>query len=130
MLLNFFLSSFTVAGISVIWRELRMRHGGIVKFLKQKLGFLSTALLCGTCFTYWTSFVYLLIFNPLKDWQLPLRYILPLSLMTLLHFLCSWMALAFLAIFFRFSFVLLKETVDHFTHHINPNPNHTHEHSH
>ena len=130
MLLNFFLSSLVVAGIAVLWRALRMRHGNLVKFLRKHLGSFATAFLCGFCFTYWVSFIYLLFFNPLTDWQLPLRYNFPTNIETFILFLCSWMALGFVSVTFRFIFVLLKETVDHFTHHINPNPNHTHEHHH
>ncbi len=130
MLINFFLSSFVVAGVSVLWRAIRMRHGAVVKFLRTKFGFFATAFLCGFCFTYWTAFVYLLVFNPLKPWAFPFRFPLPLPLQSTIEFLASWMALGFVAVSFRFIFVLLKELVDHFTHHINPNPNHTHEHHH
>jgi len=130
MLINFSLSSFVVAGIAILWRALRMRHGELVKFLRKYLGFFATALLCGFCFTYWTAFFFLLFFNPLQAWQLPLRYGFEGEFYSLLHFLCSWMALGFVSVTLRFIFVLLKESVDHFTHHINPNPNHQHTHNH
>ena len=128
--MSFILSSFVVAGIAVLWRALRMRHAGLVKFLRKYLGFYATAFLCGFCFTFWVSFFYLLVFNPLSWWELPFRYEVADNVYLVIHFLCSWMALGFTSVTLRFIFVLLKESVDHFTHHINPNPNHSHNHNH
>jgi len=126
-MINFLISTLVVSGIAVLWRALRMRHAGLVAFLRKYLGFYATAFLCGFCFTFWVSFFYLLVFNPLESWVLPFRYIPSGPIVSFLHFLCSWMALGFVSVTFRFVFVLLKESVDHFTHHINPNPNHSHE---
>lgn len=120
MLIDFLFSSLVVAGIAILWRALRMRHKIFARFFKKHLGFFSTAILCGFCFTYWTSFFFLLIFNPLSEWMPPMRHNLPDNIETIFHFLMSWMALSFAAVTLRFMFALLLEAVDHYTHNLHP----------
>jgi len=93
------------------------------------MGFYAPAFLCGTCFTYWSALAYVLIANPLAGWQMPVANYIPLMLIPAIKFLASWMALGFSALFFRFALVLMNETVDHFTHNLNPSGGHA-EHIH
>ncbi len=128
MLLNFFLSSLVVAGISVLWRGVRTRHNAVRQFFKKFLGFYAPAFLCGTCFTYWIALVYVIVANPLGSWQMPIAGYMPVAIIPIITFIASWMALGFSALFLRFALVLMNETVDHFTHNLNPRGGHGHAH--
>jgi hypothetical protein len=126
MLFNFFISSLIVAGISVLWRGIRTRHKAVRIFFKKQCGFYAPAILCGTCFTYWSALLLILIANPLANWHMPIAGYVPFQLAAFITFFACWMALGFSALFLRFALVLMNETVDHFTHNLNPRGGHGH----
>lgn len=115
MSIDFLFSSFAIAGIAVLWRNLIKDHPLWETAIKKALGTWNKLLLCGSCFTYWLSLIFLLIHNPLAAWApdtaLPVRLFI------------TWMALAFAAVSFRFGYVYLQEKVHHLVH---STENHSH----
>ncbi len=67
-------------------------------------------LLCGVCFVFWSTLVFLLVFSPGGG---------------ILNFFVSWFSIGFTAVSFRFLFVLIKELADHY---YTLNASHDHHH--
>ncbi len=74
---------------------------------------ISRALVCGLCLTYSSSFLAVVVSNPIVSWKPPLRVPLPIFMENLLHFFASWMIIGFGAIAFRYLFVVIQELVDY-----------------
>lgn len=108
MLIDLFLSSFTIAGIAVIWRNWLHDHPAWKEYIQKYLKGFYKVLLCGSCFTYWISLLFLLIHNPLQSWILEEPIIFKMA--------ASWMALAFLSVSLRFLYVLIQENVHRLVH--------------
>lgn len=110
MLLDLFLSALAVASLAVLVRNL------LYNFPKAQT-LLPRAITCGFCFTYWLSLVYVVFFDPLAGYlQNPF-----------IQFVFSWLVLAFVTVVFRFSYVVIQETVNYFVHTLNARP-HGHHH--
>jgi hypothetical protein len=97
-----------VAGFAVIWRNWLEHHAHIKKGIKIRLGYWSKILLCGSCFTYWIAFLFILFFKPFNT----LFSIEGTAIFTnTTHFLISWMSLSWASVFLRFLYVSLQEKV-------------------
>ncbi len=104
----------TIASWSIVWRKMLHDLPQLKQWIAKHISYpLSHAVICGFCFTYWTSLIAVLIFNPLDSWQLPLRSILPALIKNLIHLFASWMIVAFVAITFRYLFVVIQELLDY-----------------
>ncbi len=114
-----------IAGLAVFWRAVHSRHPVIENFIKKSMGFYSPILLCGVCFVFWSTFIFLWIFNPLLDLPLEARFDIPDFLLDIFNFIISWMAIGFMAVTFRFGFVVIKELADHY---YTLNASHDHHH--
>lgn len=112
MFINYFLSIVSIAGVAVLWRNLLRDLPHLKKFVRSLPNLLSRALLCGFCFTYWFSFLFLFIFNPLTGWEAPFRDFLPIYFYPALTFLFSWLAISFGAVFLRFLYAFLQERLN------------------
>ena len=99
-----FISASAVAGIAVIWRNWVEDHPHWKKYLQEKLGVFGKALLCGSCFTYWISLLFIFYRDPLTMWNV--------------HIFFHWMALAWCGVFLRFAYVALQELVHYQVHHL------------
>jgi hypothetical protein len=117
MITNLFLSAAAIAGFAVIWRNLLQKSKSLQSFLNTNFPyFLSYALQCGSCFTYWLTLLFLVFFNPLKNWSLPVEFEINKTISELLMFLINWMILALVAVTMRFVYVAIQEIVNYFTH--------------
>ncbi len=109
-MLNFFLSASAVAGVAVIWRNWLEDHSSwkttIARFPLHK------ALLCGSCFTYWIGLLYTIAASPLSFWTDNL--------------FLQWMALSWLSVLFRFTYVAVQELVHFQVHHLKAASHRTH----
>jgi|GEM_PF-2913572 len=114
-LIALFLSSFSVAGTAILWRKILADHVRLKKYMQDRFGKFSQAFLCGSCFTYWLSLLFILTFDPLAEWT-------ALNPSTagaaLAHIFLSWMALSTVSLIFRFGFVMIQEVVHHQVHHL------------
>lgn len=113
ILFDLFISAMAIAGFSAIWRNWLEDHKGLDTTIRTWLrtGDAHKVFTCGPCFTYWVALVYTLLFTPLGPWA-PAAWNnawLALGVNTLIQ----WMALAWLAVFFRFAYTALQQTVRH-----------------
>lgn len=112
--INFLITALAIASISALWRRILFDKPALFDFVTKKLFYpLNIVLSCGISFVYWTTFIVLLVVDPLAGWLPPLRIALPIETLPIITFLFSWMALGMAAALFRFSFVALHEAVLH-----------------
>jgi hypothetical protein len=104
----YFISATTLAGIAVLWRNWLADHQSWKMQLQKHLGVVGRALTCGSCFTYWIALIFVLLFNPigflLKGYTLLISYGI------------QWMSLGWNAVFLRFLYVFLQESVEAVVH--------------
>jgi len=120
IIINFILTSFAIAGASVLWRSFlydsRMLREGVRGRLPK---FFGKALTCGLCFTFWLSLFVALITDPFAGWLPPFRFALSPGLYAPIQIFVSWMALGMLSALIRFSYAALSELVHYQVHHVN-----------
>ncbi|MFM2357996.1 MAG: hypothetical protein RJA61_733 [Candidatus Parcubacteria bacterium] len=110
MIFDFILSGMSVAGIAVIWRNWLEDHSNWNIWIKKYLGKGHKILTCGSCFTYWLALTLTLTTKPLGLW-------LPFGVeFNILNAALQWMALSWLGVFLRFSYVALQELVAYQVH--------------
>ena len=114
-----------VAGTAVLWRTWLLDHPNFNEWLKEKLGPVGKALLCGSCFTYWITLVFILICNPIAFWTsfVP-NFSSPWLFGFIINTFLQWMALSWLSIFLRFSYVAIQELVHYQMHHLRDDHKH------
>ncbi len=106
--------SAAVASFSVIWRKLLNDLPALKRGIMERVPSpANRALTCGFCFTYWASLAATLLFDPLAPWHPPLRSAALAHTEPLVHVALSWMLIGFVAITFRFLFVVIQELVDY-----------------
>lgn len=126
MLIDYFFSILTVAGIAVLWRNL-LKDLAWLKHLVGKLPWiLKKAVSCGFCFTYWLSLFFVILCNPLQGWLPPLRIDLSSYLILPLQILMSWMIVGIGSVIIRFGYAALQELVHHQVHTVSQTDPHTH----
>ena|SRR5258708_4715315 len=111
MITDYIFSILAIAGIAVLWRSLLADHASIKEWLIRHVPLLKPSLACGTCFTYWLTLLFVLIFDPLHGWLPPLRFALPSPLDWLFSLGLSWMAVSMGALVIRFIYALIEEHV-------------------
>ena len=115
---DIFLSVCAIAGTAVLWRNWIEQHPRTKSNIEKKLGGMSPLLLCGSCFTYWLALGTTIIHAPLGGWAATF----PSAIPPLLAVGIQWMALGYLSVLFRFSYVLIQEYTSILVH----NHDHTH----
>jgi hypothetical protein len=108
MIFEFIISGFSIAGFTIIWRNWIEDHNSYKKIIEQKLGSYKKILLCGSCFTYWITLLFILIYNPIDNWK-PADF-------NIINIFMSWMALAYISVFLRFTYVLVQQSVHNLVH--------------
>jgi hypothetical protein len=71
-------------------------------------------LTCGSCFTFWLTLIFVLIFNPLGTClssEMPL-----ISILFPVSYFAQWMSLGWGAVFLRFLYIYLQESVNAIVH--------------
>ncbi len=124
-------SALVVSAISILWRSTLKKKPKLTENIKKTFPFfLGTAITCGLCFTFWVTFFFVIIFNPLPVSFFPFNDFENLLTLFFTHRFLSWMLIGVVALFIRFTYAILEETVDklnelngHSHHH-----GHTHEH--
>jgi hypothetical protein len=107
---NLLQSALVVASVAVLWRSTLKKKPHLAEKIQEKFPFfLGTAITCGLCFTFWTAFFFVLIFNPFSFFEL--NHFLGVAGI-LAHFFLSWMLVGVLALVIRFAYAILEETVD------------------
>lgn len=109
----YFISATSLAGTAVLWRNWLQDHPSWKDRLQKDLGIIAKALTCGSCFTFWITLIFVLIFDPLGVFlfqTMPMASIFPAS------YLIQWMALGWGAIFLRFLYIFLQESVSAMVH--------------
>ena len=120
IIVDFILTSFTVAGIAVLWRSFLYDSAALRDGIRARLPkFFAKALTCGMCFTYWLSLLVVVVFDPLGGWLPPLRFGVAPWAYAPLQITVSWMAIGMLSVFIRFSYAALSELVHYQVHHVN-----------
>lgn len=115
MLTEFFFSCLFVAGVSVLWRNMREDLPKIdTLFLNRLPWIFRKSLKCGYCFTMWFAFFFLCVFQPLEDW-IPPNHLSP-SLIPIVRFFFHWIVLGFLSAAIRFVYVIWQERVHDIVH--------------
>ena len=109
---NLLQSVFIVASVAILWRSTLKKKPELADKINKKFPFfLGTAITCGLCFTFWTTFVFVLIFNPFSpDFFAFNRFSGLVGIFA--HFFLSWMLIGVSALFIRFTYAILEETVD------------------
>lgn len=120
---DFFIASLSLAGATVLWRNWIADHPSWKKAIQKHMKGFQKMLLCGSCFTYWLSLAYLILFQPLATWTPVARLDLPEQVTAVIVFLINWMALSWMAVTLRFLYVIIQELVSMLVHKVN-------EHSH
>jgi hypothetical protein len=116
MLINFFLSSCAIAGIAVLWRNILNDHVSLKEGIENKLKFFHKIFTCGSCFTYWISLLFVVLSDPLDFW-------LPFSA-EFFNLFVHWMAVAFLSVIMRFTYISIQELVYYQVHHLREDHSH------
>ena len=106
---EYFISIATIAGFTIIWRNWLEDHESWKNFIQNNLSFIGKAFLCGSCFTYWMSLLYVLCIKPIAN-------IFSVSFSTYIFF--SWMAISYGSVLLRFFYVMIQEVVHYQMHHI------------
>jgi hypothetical protein len=114
MLTDYLLSVLAIAGVAVLWRNLREDLPKLEAFIGKFPWLFRKSLRCGYCSTMWISFAFLLAFDPLRAWLPAAR--LPEGLHAPAAFLLHWMALGFGSVALRFKYVLWQEGVHDLLH--------------
>jgi len=114
-----------IAGLAVLWRQFLNDHPVLKSRLATFPHNIGRTLLCGSCFTYWLSLAYLFFFNPIPSTLFVPRTSFG-NITPILIFLFSWMALSWLSLVFRFSYVMIQELVAHAVHNWKGEKHHHH----
>lgn len=128
MIQDTLLTSITVAGAAILWRNLiydSAKFGGALKKLPKQV---HHALTCGFCFTFWLALASVIVFNPLRSWMPPSRMEVPnppLPFAPFFEIIFSWMIIGTLAVIVRFGYIAIQEFVHYEVHHLN-HREHTH----
>ena len=110
-----FFTACAVAGLAVVWRNWLVQHKNAELFLQKKLDGYSPLLTCGSCFTYWLSLAFVLFHDPLATFAQGVAPHAGIVFFALRIFM-SWMALAYLSVLLRFSYILVQEKVSMIVH--------------
>ena len=102
-------SILALAGLAALWRSLLADHPTLKLWLAAYVPRIKPSLTCGTCFTYWISLAFVLLFDPLHGWLPPSRILLPQWLEWLLALGLAWMAVSIGALIVRFAYAMLEE---------------------
>lgn len=118
MLLDFLFSSLVLAGIGRVWSKLQNDSPALKKNIKDKMpSLLSKVLTCSFCFTFWTSLLFVLFFNPLHSWLPIMRFDIPNNFEFFISTFFSWMIVGTGAWIVRFIVDELQHLV-HYQNHI------------
>lgn len=81
-----------IAGVASLWRNFRYdKENPANRFFDKLPYFFRKSLTCGLCFTFWTAFVYNILFEPLGGWLSRARFVFSGQTESVLAFLVSWM---------------------------------------
>lgn len=122
MIFNFILVSMLVATFSLLVRNYFVAHKKKkVKIQESLPHWLSHAITCGFCNTYWLALITMtLLVNPFDKIDLPVTSLFgDGSIKRLAIFMIGWAALGLTAALWRFTYVLLQEMVFHLVHILN-----------
>lgn len=101
-----------VASVAILWRSTLKKKPKLVDSIQERFPFFfGTAITCGLCFTFWTAFFTVLIFNPFSNNYFQFNHFSGISGI-FVHFFLSWMLIGVLALYIRFVYAILEETVD------------------
>jgi hypothetical protein len=112
------ISALAVAGAAVLWRNILENHPKLKASISNILGKADKVLLCGSCFTYWLSLVFVLIFNPLSGLVINAGNKI---FQDFSHCFISWMALGMMSVIIRFGYVAIQELVSYQVHKLHDN---------
>lgn len=103
----YFISAAALAAFAVLWRNWLEDHPHWKDWLHGYLGVIAKALTCGSCFTFWITLIFVLIFNPIGMF---FSLVAPFSGLRFgTSYLFQWMALGWGALFLRFLYVAIQE---------------------
>jgi hypothetical protein len=108
-------SVLSISGVAVLWRKLLHDHPVWKDWIVFHMPVLGKALTCGLCFTYWLALFFVLWRNPLPNWT---------GSVFVVHVSLSWMVVAFISVFLRFSYVAIQELVHYQVHHLRQEHHH------
>ena len=109
----YFISATALAGFAVLWRNWLHDHPSWHDWLGRHFNFITKALTCGSCFTLWLTLFFVLALNPLGNFFIAAPFA---SLPPVISYLIQWMSLGWSALFLRFLYVKIQETVSSLVH--------------
>jgi hypothetical protein len=112
----YFISATALAGFAVLWRNWLEDHPNWKDWLHVHAKAAGKALTCGSCFTYWLTLVFVALFNPLRSFAMPIFFTFNSSVSHIFFYAIEWMSLAWGALFLRFLYVFLQESVSRLVH--------------
>ena len=104
-----------MAGFAVVWRNWLVQHPAAEAFIQKNLGSFAPVLICGSCFTYWLALALVVYHNPLAPFALSFTSRNGPAF-ALVRLMLSWMALAYLSVLLRFTYILVQEKVSILVH--------------
>jgi hypothetical protein len=122
---NIILISIVSASISILWRNTLNKFELNKKLQKKFPVFLGTALTCGSCFVYWISLFFIIIYSPVDLSFFTFNNFSNITIKYLSHLFLSWMMIGTIALYIRFIYVLIQENVNRLNH---LNEQHPHNH--
>ena len=120
------IAALAVVGAAVLWRNWLNDHPSWKKWFMGLPFRIGHAFLCGSCFTYWLTLIYLIIFAPFRGLELTNAMSLPPALFFWLTQFVFWMVLSWLGLILRFSYVMIQELVAYSVHHWRQDEHHHH----
>jgi len=119
---TYFISAAALAGFAVLWRNWLEDHPHWKEWIHRHFKTIGKAVTCGSCFTFWITLIFVLIFNPINDF---LSLSTPfMRLMWATSYFLQWMALGWGALFLRFLYIAFQEATSIMVHRFK---NHSHE---
>lgn len=110
----YFISASALAGLAVLWRNWLEDHPRWKEWLHGNLGIVARAMTCGSCFTFWITLAFVLVFDPFRFSfiAVPPFAVLPWPI----SYFLQWMSLGYGAVLLRFFYVLIQEAVSILVH--------------
>ncbi len=125
MFLNLTFYAMAVAGLAVCWRNLLVDLPGLARVVDRLPYLLRKSLRCGFCSTFWLALVTVLLFEPLPQWTVVVRFTFLQNGAPIFSLFAVWMIVGLYAVCWRFGYVVLQELVHYQVHYLR-NDKHTH----
>jgi hypothetical protein len=110
---TYFISVTALAGFAVLWRNWLEDHLDWKEWMRDHLGVVSRSLTCGSCFTLWFTLFFVIAFHPLSIF---FEFTSFASLPVFISYPIQWMSLGWGALFLRFLYVAIQESVSILVH--------------